>query len=326
MWDNLSLGYTESPGHPLLRAEIARSYAGLGAEDVLVLAPEEGIYIAMHTLLAPGDEVIVIQPAYQSLHEIARSIGCVVIPWELRAERAARGNGRWGLDLAALERAFSERTRLLVLNFPHNPTGFLPTHEELDAVLGLARRWNVTVFSDEMYRLLEHRPEQRLPAVCELYEQGISLSGMSKVYALPGLRIGWLATRIPGLVDRWQAFKDYTTICSSAPSEILALIGLRSRDAILARNLAIIHANLETARQFFRGDDRFAWYSPVAGSVAFPSWSGPGTVEDFCQMAVEKAGVMIVPGSLFDHPGRHFRIGLGRRSFPEALPRLQGCL
>ncbi|HVN54545.1 MAG TPA: aminotransferase class I/II-fold pyridoxal phosphate-dependent enzyme [Anaerolineaceae bacterium] len=319
LWENLSLGYTESSGHPLLREEISRLYASLRPEDVLVMAPEEGIYIAMQTLLRPGDEVIAIQPAYQSLQEIARSIGCAVIPWALQP-----ADGAWRLDFDTLERSFSPRTRLLVINFPHNPTGLLPALAELDAILELARRRGVHVFSDEMYRLLEYQPDGQLPAVCDRYELGISLSGMSKALALPGLRIGWLATRAPGLLQSWQTFKDYTTICSSAPSEILALIGLRARRQILERSLAIIRANLETAGQFFaRHAGRFTWFAPRAGSVAFPRWDGPGTSDELASQVLEKEGVMIVPGSLFSYPGRHFRVGLGRRNFPTALERVE---
>jgi aspartate/methionine/tyrosine aminotransferase len=146
---------------------------------------------------------------------------------------------------------------------------------------------------------------------------------MSKSLALPGLRIGWLATRLDGLLARCQAYKDYTTICSSAPSEVLAIIGLRARDRILARNLAIIRNNLAVADGFFSAkSDLFRWLPPRAGSVAFPEWMGSGTVDEFCDRAVRHQGVMVVPGSLFDAEGQHFRIGLGRKNFPEALRRL----
>jgi aspartate/methionine/tyrosine aminotransferase len=183
------------------------------------------------------------------------------------------------------------------------------------------------VFSDEMYRLLEWKPASRLPPVVDLYEQGISLSGMSKTFSLPGLRIGWLAARRQDLLERWQAFKDYTTICSSAPSEILALVGLRRREEIIARNLAIIHENLAHFTGFCsRHPALFRHIPPQAGSVAFPAWKGPGSVDDFCQAALDRQGVMIVPGRMFDHPGPHFRVGLGRRSFPGALERVQLAL
>jgi aspartate/methionine/tyrosine aminotransferase len=321
-WEQLSLGYTESPGHPLLRAEVARLYTTLTADDALILTPEEGIYIAMSTLLQTGDEFVAISPAYQSLHEIARARGCTVIPWPVQA----REDG-WALDIDALAQLLTPRTRLLVINFPHNPTGILPARQTLDAVLDLARQHDLTVFSDEMYRLLEYDPAQRLPAVCDLYERGISLSGMSKSLALPGLRIGWLATRRREWIERWQQFKDYTTICSSAPSEVLALMALRAKESIVARYLGFIQTNLALADEVFaRFPDRLRWLPPRAGSVAFPQWIGAQPVETFCQAVLDEQGVMIVPGSLFGVPGGHFRLGLGRRNFAAALNAVRAFL
>ncbi len=322
LWEQLSLGYTESPGHPLLRAEIARLYRALNPQDVLVLTPEEGIFIAMNVLLEAGDAVVAIAPAYQSLHSIAQSLGCQVKAWPLQARA-----GAWELDLDALAGLITPAVKMLVVNFPHNPTGFLPDPEQYQAVLRLAERAGLWVFSDEMYRGLEYAPAVQLPAACDVVERAVSLGGMSKAYALPGLRIGWLASRAEGLIQRSLAFKDYTTICSSAPSEVLALIGLRARQAIADRNLAIIQANIQRAQEFFRAyAGRFAWIAPRAGSVAFPAWRGPGTVEQFCAALVEREGVMIVPGSLFDYPGGHFRLGLGRANFADGLSRVQRFL
>jgi aspartate/methionine/tyrosine aminotransferase len=323
LWQGLGLGYTESQGHPLLRAEVARLYQHIPPEAVLIAAPEEAIFIAMQTLLKPGDQVIAISPAYQSLSEVARSIGCDVFNWTLLPGR----DKNWHLDLDQLEHTINDRTRLLVINFPHNPTGYTLSRKELDSVIGLARSRNLYLFSDEMYRLLEYEPSSQLPAVCDLYEKGISLSGLSKSFALPGLRIGWLATQESALVNRWLAFKDYTTICNSAPSEILGIIALQNKERIIHRNLDIILGNLESAERFF-GDHAhyFGWFSPKAGSIAFPEWLGEIPVEQFCQEVLESQAVMIVPGSLFDFPGNHFRVGLGRRNLPEALDHLAAYL
>jgi len=320
-WQHLRLGYTESQGLPALRAEVAGLYQNLTPGDVLILTPEEGIFIAMHTLLKPGDHVIAIAPAYQSLSEVSRSIGCAVTPWAFAPQA-----GGWRLDLDQLARSFTPRTRLLVVNFPHNPTGYLPARAELDAILDLARQHDAYLFSDEMYRLLEHDPARRLPSVCDLYEKGITLSGLSKSFALPGLRMGWLATRAPDLMERWLAFKDYTTICHSAPSEVLALMALRAKEAILSRNLNIIQANLAQAESFFAEYPAlFEWLKPGGGSIAFPAWTGPGSVEAFCQAVLDGQGVMIVPGSIFDYASQfqHFRLGFGRLNFPEALERVR---
>ena len=301
---------------------MARLYHTISPDDVMIAAPEEAIFVAMHTLLRPGDHVVSIFPAYQSLYEIARALGCQVTPWMLEL-----GQEGWRLDLEQFERALTDRTRLIVLNFPHNPTGYLPSRAELELVVELARRRGLIVFCDEMYRLLEYDPARRLPAMCDLYERGISLSGMSKAFGLPGLRLGWLATREQALLEGFLAFKDYTTICSSAPSEILGIVALRAKAAIVARNLAIIHENLAIADQFFAGQARrFVWIRPQAGSVAFPQWGGGTPVEQFCQGALDRQGVMIVPGSMFDFPGNHFRVGLGRKSFPQALERVRDYL
>ena len=316
LWQELRLSYTESQGHPLLRREVAGLYQHVPPENIIIAAPEEAIFIAMQTLLRPGDQVVAISPAYQSLHEIARSIGCEVKNWSLEPAT----DGKWQLDLDLLEDSLTDRTRMLVINFPHNPTGHTLSSNELDSIIALARKHGLYLFSDEMYRLLEYAPAMCLPAVCDLYEKGISLSGLSKSFALPGLRIGWLATQESALVQAWLTYKDYTTICNSAPSEILGIIALQNKGRIIRRNLDIIQENIASAETFFgRYMHHFSWFSPKAGSVAFPEWLGDGPVEQFCQEVLEKQGVMIVPGSLFDFPGNHFRVGLGRRNLPEAL-------
>lgn len=318
LWRELKLGYTECAGHPLLRHEVASLYEGLGDEDVVIAAPEEAIFVAMHVLLEPGDEVVAVAPAYQSLHEVARALGCGVTPWHLEP-----GEASWRLDLDAFERLLTDRTRLIVLNFPHNPTGHTLTRDELDAVVEHARRRGLAVFSDEMYRLLEPDPSLRLPPVCSLYERGISLSGLSKAFALPGLRLGWLATRMPGMIEKFLAFKDYTTICNGAPAEVLGIIALQAREAILARNLALVRENTATAARFFTDHAGvLGWLAPRAGSVAFPRWLGAGSVEHLCRDLLAAEGVLAVPGSMFDAPGSHFRLGLGRRDLPAALDRV----
>jgi len=315
LWRELRLGYTHGAGHPLLRAEIAGIYREVKAAGVMVAAPEEAIFVAMHALLEPGDEVVAVAPAYQSLHELPRSIGCTVRPWTLQA-----GDAGWTLDCEALEGLIDERTRMLVINFPHNPTGHLIGRAELDRILEVAARHSLWLLSDEMYRLLEYDPRDRLPAVCDLYERGISLSGLSKAFGLPGLRIGWLATRDPEVVRRWLVVKDYTTICSSAPSEVLAVIALQARDALLERAAKIVRSNLMAARFFFsQREAALRWLDPRGGSVAFPRWLGEGTVEALCADARARKGLMIVPGTLFDCGGGHFRIGLGRKDLPAAL-------
>ena len=320
-WRELRLGYTESQGDPTLRATIADGYTAMAAEQVLVAVPEEAIFIAMQALLAPGQHVISVHPAYQSLYEVARAMGCEVSPWPIRLRPGGDG---WTFDLDELAALIRPETRLLVLNFPHNPTGYLPDLTTLRQILDLARRHGLVVFSDEMYRGLELDLAARLPAVCDLYENSVSLSGLSKAYGLPGLRLGWLASRIPGLMEACLRIKDFTTICNSGPSEVLGLIGLRAGEHLLARNLALVQHNAGLAANWFgQRPSLFRWLPPQAGSIAFPAWTGPGSVEALCQAALDREGLMVVPGSIFDYPGPHFRVGLGRQNFPEALALLE---
>ncbi len=319
-WESLTLGYTETCGHAELREEISRLYQTANADDVLIVVPAEGIFIAMHTLLSAGDDVITLFPGFQALSEVASFIGCKVSRWPLRIQ-----TDQWYLDLDELKKLITPRTRLLVLNFPNNPTGYQPSLFELDGILNVARHYGLYVFSDEIYRLLEYTADRRLPAVCDLYERGITLSGLSKAFGLPGLRVGWLVTRAPGIRKRWLTFKDYTTICNSAPSEILGLIALRAREIILQRNLQTIASNLDAADVLFAAHGSlFQWLRPSSGPVAFPRWKGPGPLEELLK-ALRARGVLMVPGSLFDFE-EHFRVGLGRTNFQNALSILEKAL
>ena len=320
LWDGLALGYTESTGHPLLRREIAGLYEGLEAEDVLVFAgAEEAIFCLANVALGPDDHTIVTWPAYQSLYEIARSTAGDVTLHELHE---AHG---WAIDLDALRAQVTPATRMIIVNAPHNPTGMLPDRLTFDALVDIAEAAGAYLVVDEVYRGLEFDEGARLPAAAEASDRGVSIGVMSKSFAMAGLRIGWLATRDRDLLARCAAFKDYTTICSSAPSEILALIGLRARDTVLARSRGIVATNLDRLDVFFdEWADRFSWVRPRAGSVGFPRLTVPGvSIDDWAAGLVEAEGVLLLPGSQFDVGGNHFRLGFGRTDLPVALDRLE---
>jgi aspartate/methionine/tyrosine aminotransferase len=260
------LGYTEYEGDPLLRAEIATLYKNVQSGQILVFSgAEEAIFAYMNTALGAGDHVIVHAPSYQSLYEIARANGCEVSFW-----MADEAQG-WDLDLNWLEDNIRPNTRAVVINTPHNPTGYLMSHEKFDALITILRARGIELFCDEVYRGLEHDEKDRLPAACDAYELGTSLGVMSKTYGLAGLRIGWIATRNKARYDKMAQFKDYTTICNSAPSEFLSRIALRHREKIVNRNLDIIRTNLALLDDFFaRYEPYIEWQRPRAGSIGFP--------------------------------------------------------
>jgi aspartate/methionine/tyrosine aminotransferase len=319
LWDGLRLGYTESTGHPLLRHEIAGLYERIDPDEVLVFAgAEEAIFCLLNVLLEPGDHAIVTWPGYQSLYEVGRAAGADVTLHELR-----EADG-WALDVDRLRAALRSTTRLVAVNAPHNPTGMLPTQAEWRALTELCAEAGVHFLADEVYRFLEFDPADRLVAGADALERGVSLGVLSKSFALAGLRIGWLATRDRALLARVAGFKDYTTICSSAPAEILGIVALRARDAVLARTHAIVGANLPLLDRFFaERAETFSWVRPRAGSIGFPRLTARGvTIDDFVAELVEAEGVLLLPGSRFDHPGNHFRVGFGRTDLPVALERL----
>jgi len=316
LWDELKLGYTESPGHPLLRKAIADLYKGLDVEDTLVATPEEGIFLLMHALLKPGDHIVCTFPGYQSLYEIPRAIGCKVTPWEPDAT-----NG-WQFDLDRLAALLQPDTRLVVVNFPHNPTGALLPREAFEALIDLLRQRGIYLFCDEMYRYLEFEPETTLPAACERYERAVTLAGLSKAYGLPGLRIGWLATQDQDLIARIAQLKDYTTICASAPSEILAIMALDNREAIVAEQRERLLANLHLLETFMAShENSFHWQRPQGGSICFPGLRRTEGAQAFCRTLVEETGIMLLPAPPFQYGDRHVRIGFGRNNFPEVLHR-----
>jgi len=330
----LWLGYTESQGAPALREQAAALYAAVDADHVIGLAaPEEGIFITMHALLEPDDEVVVLTPCYDSLINVADYLNCRISRWSFaKATEPPDGPGGWQLDLDALEQIVTPRTRmqtsvkLVVLNFPHNPTGYLPSHDEWRAIVHIVERAGAWLFSDEMYRGLEYDPAARLTSGCDLYERAITLAGLSKTHGLPGLRAGWLALQDTALRDRLLGWKDYTTICACAPGEVLAQVALQVADKLAARSQRIIQDNLALADPFFdRWHEVFRWNRPRAGSVALIGLRDE-SARAFSDRLVTEQGVLLLPGTYVGSDDHHLRLGLGRRNFPEALEQLNQYL
>ena len=317
---SLRLGYTEPPGSPSLRQAIAETYAAIGPEEVVVHSgAEEAIFLFMHAALRPGDELVVHSPCYQSLEEVARGIGCKVLRWKARP-------GDWSLDIGELEGLVGPRTKAVVVNTPHNPTGHLMPRSDFKELCQIADERGAVLLSDEVYRGSEHDASDRLPAACDLSESAVSLGVMSKTYGLAGLRIGWVATRNQAVKEAMGRLKDYTTICNSAPSELLAEVALHHRERIAGRNLRIIRDNLSLLDRFFEARrDQFEWSRPKAGPIAYPRWT-EGDVDGFCEDLVERAGVLLLPGSVYEDLTGRFRIGFGRRNMPEALEALTAYL
>jgi aspartate/methionine/tyrosine aminotransferase len=313
---DLRLGYTEFYGSPALRTMIAGIYRGIAPDQVMVHAGgEEAIFTFMTAALESGDHLIVQSPAYQSHFEIARHRGCEVSFWVSREEDG------WALDLDALEKLLRPNTRVVAISTPQNPTGYRVPESLLHDLLALSRERRFVVFADEVYSLLEYDGEARLPSACDLDDRAVTLNVMSKSFGLGGLRVGWLATRNRALFDLIGRVKDYTTICNPAPSELLAEVGLKHKDTLLARNREIIRTNLRLLEDFFaKRSHLFRWRKPSAGPIAFPCLTGGRDAERFTDELRQHAGVLLLPGHVFGEDYRsHFRLGFGRRDLPAAL-------
>lgn len=318
-FDRLWLGYTETFGAPALREEIAGTYERRNAQEILCFAgAEEGIYVASHALLDRDAHAIVITPNYQAAETVPLSI-CAVTGVPLDADR------NWDLDLDRIASSVRPNTRLISINFPHNPTGRIIAHATLDGLISLCRKHGIWLFSDEVYRLLGPEPDRHLPQVADVYERGISLNVMSKAYGLPGLRIGWIACRDRDVLVRMERMKHYLSICNAAPSEVLARIALKNRERILARNNALVRENLDQLDRFFlEFAGLFDWRRPDGGCVGYPRYLGAGCVDDFASDLVERAGVLLLPAGVYmselgPTPVDRFRIGFGRKGLVDGL-------
>ncbi|WP_417454584.1 aminotransferase class I/II-fold pyridoxal phosphate-dependent enzyme [Kiloniella sp.] len=323
---DLSLSYTETFGHPLLRQEIANTYDGLASEDILCFAgAEEGVYVAMRVLLEPGDHAIVVVPNYQAAETLPLDI-CDVTGVPLDPD------DNWSLDMDALEEAIRPNTKLISINFPNNPTGAILKRSSFDRLIELCRAHGIYLFSDEVYRGIERDESLRLPQAADAYEKALSLNVMSKAYGLPGLRIGWIACQDRDLLKRLECYKHYLSICNSGPSEWLSIIALRSREQILANNRKLVKENAGKLTAFFdEFPDLFDWQVPDGGCVGFPSYKGKGTTDEFCEDLINKSGVLLLPPRIYKSDllpvtWNRFRIGFGRKNIDEGLAAFRAYL
>lgn len=326
--DALWLGYTETWGAPDLREAIASTYDNMQAANILCLAGAgEGLYMMARVLLTADDHVIVPTPNYQSAETVPLSV-CSVTGVPMHKDPKQKGG--WRIDLDDMRAAIKPNTKLISLNFPHNPTGMLMPRADLDELIELCRRKGIYILSDEVYRGVELDPTDRMPQIADVYEKGISLNVMSKAYGLPGLRIGWVATPDLELLNRLERYKHYLSICNSGPSERLTLIALKARETILFNNHALLLENvllLENLLDEFPG--LINWTRPLGGCVAFPEYIGPQDSEVFCRSLLEQSGVLLLPSSVYisevaETPNNHFRIGFGRdKVFKDGLQAMR---
>jgi aspartate/methionine/tyrosine aminotransferase len=300
------LVYVQSNGTEALRGAIASLYHGAsGAEVVVSNGTAEANFVVAWRLVERGDEVVMILPNYMQLWGVVRGLGATVVPVHLREERA-----RWMLDVDSLKKALTERTRLVIVCNPNNPTGAILSAEERRGLLSAVAERGCWLLADEVYRGAERTGEET-ESLWGGYERTIVTGGLSKAYGLPGLRIGWVLAPKEVTHDLW-ARKDYTSISPGALSDSLARTALAKRPRILERTRGILRANYPVLEAWLK-KRAFAFAPPLAGAIAYVRYGYKINSTDLVVRLRDEAGVLIVPGDHFGMDG-YLRIGFGNQA------------
>ncbi|MDI1460715.1 capreomycidine synthase [Catellatospora sp. KI3] len=319
--DELTFDDSETYGSPGLRRALADRFTGGDADRVFAThGSTEAIFLAMSTLLEPGDEVVVVSPGYHSLSSIARSIGCRVVPWRLREDDG------FAPDLDELRRLVTTRTRMVAVNFPNNPTGVSLTLPQFEQLLDIVADSGAYLVWDGAFTELTYDTEP-LPEPSLRYERCLSVGTMSKAYGLPGTRVGW-CLGAPELLAPFLPQRDALTICLSPLTQFFAeravdhadlLVGLRREQA--RTNLGVLAAWMA------EHEGLVGWTPPTGGCTAFPRFTGFPDADELCKHLGRESSVLMVPGSCFGHPA-HARLGFGGRpdAFATGLDRLSRAL
>lgn len=315
---DISLGYTTSKGSYELRESISSLYDSISFENVFTLAgAQEAVYVFCRSMLLSQDEVIVQFPCYQSLYQVPEEIGCKVKFLEMQPDRD------WNLDIEKLKNLITDKTKCIILNSPNNPTGYTIPNTFLKEIIEIAQKSGIYILCDEVYRFLKLGHQENPTSICDLYENGVSVGVMSKAFGLPGLRLGWLATKNQKVIKSVSNYKDYTSLCNNIFGEKLTHLALSCKEKILDRNISIITENIGYLNNFLKKNNSiFTGKLPNFGSVVFIKANLKESVEQFCEKAHKTKSVFILPSSVFSYPQKYIRIGLGRKNFREAIGKL----
>lgn len=330
-----TLSYTRPNGSPQLRAAIAaysngqnlavgNSATPLQEHHITVTSgSDEAIFMVMAVWLGeqPDAHVIVHTPIYQSLLTLPPNYGAQVSEWP-----AAENDG-WRPSLELLHDLLRPNTRMVVVNFPHNPTGWHPEPSYIRELIALAESRDILLVADEVYAELRLHAQTQFECLAGLSSQALSIGSMSKAFAMPGVRVGWIATQNTEFTRRAARLHQYLNTYPAQPSEFLTLLALRHTEQILQRNCAIAQANYAQLTSLLDAVPHLIqWHKPVAGVVCYPRWLGGESTEVLTEQFLQATGWLIAPSARFLAGDHHFRIGYGTRSFARWFPLLHDFL
>lgn len=304
--NNMVLGYGQTNGSVPLRKAISNMYHGMNQENVLVTnGSSEANYVACHTILKKGDEVIMMVPNYMQIWGIVEEMGCIPKKFHLREENS------WAPDLEELRSLITEKTKMIVVCNPNNPTGYILTKDEMSEIVDIASQAACWILSDEVYRGAELDGEISQSFV-GMYDKVIVNGGLSKAYALPGLRMGWLLGPADIIYDSWS-YHDYTSITAGIISNYISEIVLQTekRMTILNRNRAMLRENLSAVKDWLsQYGDLFEYHDPKGGGMLFIKYKLDINSSDMADWLRKEKSVFILAGDCFGMD-RYFRIGIG---------------
>lgn len=299
---SMQLTYGDIEGSDYLRNGIKSLYKNMNIENIAVTHGAIGANdLSLNAIVEPGDTVISVLPTYQQHYSIPESLGATVKILKLLPEN------NFLPDLNELEKLIDEKTKLICINNPNNPTGSLMDEKFLTDIVNVAKKAGAYILSDEVYRGLNHSGERFSVSIADIYEKGISTGSMSKTFSLAGLRMGWVCGPVE-FIEKINRRRDYNTISCGKIDDYLAGIALENKEKILDRNLSIVRKNADILDKWVNSENKVSYIKPKSGTTAFIKYDYDIPSEEFCLKLLEKKGVMVLPGKAMDVEG-YFRIG-----------------
>ena len=312
---NVKLGYGDIVGSKRLKTAIQSLYTNQELENITVTHGAIGAnQLVFLSLLEKADEVVSIVPTYQQHYSIPKSLGCDVKLLFLREEN------NWLPDLEELEKIVTSKTKLLCLNNPNNPTGSVIPNWMLEKIVEIAKKNNVWILSDEVYRGLNLYGNPYSVSIADIYEKGISVGSMSKTYSLPGLRVGWVVGRVD-LINEINHQRQYNTISVSILDDYFASVAIENREAIAERNFKIMKNGLEILKKWLSGNSNIDCVLPTGGTTVLIKYNLDIPSRTFCKELQKTTGVALLPGETLEMEG-YARLGFCAENLEPALEKI----
>lgn len=316
------IGYPPRHGSPALQEHIAQLYSTVKAHDIIVTSGvDDALAILSLALIESGDRVVILSPTYPPHQQLPARFGAEVILWRTTEE------GGWIPDLDELRKLVSIPTRMVIAGFPQNPTGFMPDKAFASELIEIVTNSGAVLISDEIYAGLPPGADLSGSKLVDQNDKIISLDGLSKTYGLPGLRVGWIASRNQDVMAKLRATRDLFNAYTPTPIDVLARIALENKDVLYKRSAAIVEAGADAASDFFqKHNDLFDWAPPAAGVLSFPKWRGPDGARNLSERLIKEASIVFAPGECFGAGDNNLRLSVGQSSIIEGLDQLHNFL